>query len=84
MRLSILTAILALAGNGALALDADGWRSQSIYFLLTDRFARTDGSTSAPCELSQRVVVLFCSFSSYRCQMLTEYRYTAVAPGKGL
>ncbi|OJJ55916.1 hypothetical protein ASPSYDRAFT_92119 [Aspergillus sydowii CBS 593.65] len=37
-----------------MALNADGWRSQSIYFLMTDRFARTDGSTSAPCELSQR------------------------------
>ncbi len=61
MRLSTLTSLLALAGNGAMALNADGWRSQSIYFLMTDRFARTDGSTSAPCELSQRVV-LFCPY----------------------
>lgn len=56
MRLSTLTTLGALAGNGALALNADGWRSQSVYFLMTDRFARTDGSTTAPCELSQRVV----------------------------
>ena len=55
MRLSTLTTLVALAGNGALALNADGWRSQSVYFLMTDRFARTDGSTTAPCELSQRV-----------------------------
>jgi alpha-amylase len=39
-------ALLALgAAHGATALDAAGWRSQSIYQIITDRFARTDGST---------------------------------------
>ncbi|KAK7190365.1 hypothetical protein DPSP01_011555 [Paraphaeosphaeria sporulosa] len=33
-----------------LAATATQWRSRSIYQILTDRFARTDGSTTAPCE----------------------------------
>ena len=32
-------------------LSPSGWRSQSIYQVVTDRFARTDGSTTAPCDL---------------------------------
>ncbi|KAL3473155.1 glycoside hydrolase superfamily [Aspergillus californicus] len=55
MRLFAFTAVLALLGNVVLALDAAGWRGQSIYFLLTDRFARTDGSTSAPCDVDERI-----------------------------
>lgn len=39
----------------ALAATPAEWRSQSIYFLLTDRFARTDNSTTASCDLSARV-----------------------------
>ncbi|KAJ5684875.1 uncharacterized protein N7477_001220 [Penicillium maclennaniae] len=31
------------------------WRSQSIYFLLTDRFGRNDNSTTAACDVSDRV-----------------------------
>lgn len=37
----------------AQCLDAAGWRSQSIYQVLTDRFARTDGSTTAACNLAE-------------------------------
>lgn len=33
------------------ALTPAEWRSQSIYQLLTDRFARPDGSTTAECNL---------------------------------
>ncbi|KAH0037353.1 alpha-amylase, partial [Aureobasidium melanogenum] len=29
------------------------WRSQSIYQVLTDRFARTDGSTTASCDVNE-------------------------------
>ncbi|MBA7489868.1 hypothetical protein ES702_00402 [subsurface metagenome] len=32
------------------ALTPAEWRNQSIYFIMTDRFARTDGSTTAPCN----------------------------------
>jgi alpha-amylase len=33
-------------------LSPSGWRAQSIYQVMTDRFARTDGSTTASCDLS--------------------------------
>ena len=29
------------------------WRSQSIYQVLADRFARTDGSTTASCDVNK-------------------------------
>ncbi|ORY63946.1 alpha-amylase [Pseudomassariella vexata] len=35
----------------ASALSAEEWQKQSIYQVMTDRFARTDGSTSADCDL---------------------------------
>ena len=37
----------------ASALTPAQWRAQSIYQVITDRFARTDGSTSAPCDLNK-------------------------------
>ncbi|GHJ86291.1 hypothetical protein NliqN6_2693 [Naganishia liquefaciens] len=37
----------------AYALDTDGWRRQTIYQLLTDRFARED-ELDAPCNLPER------------------------------
>jgi hypothetical protein len=33
--------------------NVDDWRSRSIYQVITDRFARTDGSTTAPCVLAE-------------------------------
>ena len=56
MRLSlnpglVVGAALQLAA-GVSALSPDQWRQQSIYQVLTDRFARTDGSTTAPCDPS--------------------------------
>ncbi len=38
-----------------LAATAEEWRSRSIYQVLTDRFARTDQSTTAPCHTADRV-----------------------------
>lgn len=32
------------------AATSDDWRSQSIYQIITDRFARTDGSTTYACN----------------------------------
>lgn len=50
---SKLAPLLALAAaHGVAALDAAGWRNQSIYQVLTDRFAMSDGSTPA-CDASQ-------------------------------
>jgi len=37
----------------ASALTPAQWRSQSIYQVITDRFARTDGSTSAQCDVQR-------------------------------
>lgn len=37
------------------ALTPAEWRNQSIYFIMTDRFARTDGSTTAPCNVTAGV-----------------------------
>ncbi|KAF6837808.1 glycoside hydrolase family 13 protein (alpha amylase) [Colletotrichum musicola] len=47
--MKLLSAVSVLAA-GASALDAAQWRSQTIYQVMTDRFARTDGSTTAPCD----------------------------------
>ncbi|KAG0130676.1 glycoside hydrolase superfamily [Tuber indicum] len=43
------SSLISLVGLVALALAAssDDWKTRSIYFVLTDRFARTDGSTNA-------------------------------------
>lgn len=50
---SSLPSFLALwAIQEASALDAAGWRNQSIYQVLTDRFAMSDGTTPA-CDASQ-------------------------------
>ncbi|KAI1820035.1 alpha-amylase [Xylaria intraflava] len=45
MRPSVL--VSTLGAIAAHALSTDDWRKQSIYQVLTDRFARTNGSTSA-------------------------------------
>ncbi|TFK45662.1 glycoside hydrolase family 13 protein [Heliocybe sulcata] len=55
---SLLSALtLVSAAAGALAATADQWRGRSIYQVVTDRFARTDGSTTAACNTADRV---FC------------------------
>lgn len=48
-----LSSVLLIAAQACLALAATPaqWRGKSVYFVVTDRFARTDGSTSAPCDL---------------------------------
>ncbi|RAL04052.1 alpha-amylase [Aspergillus ibericus CBS 121593] len=51
--MKIIVVLLAFAAATLAATPAE-WRSQSIYFLLTDRFARTDNSTTAPCDTSAR------------------------------
>jgi alpha-amylase len=55
MRISTF-ACLALASAGS-ALSPAGWRAQSIYQVVTDRFARTDGSTDAVCDTE---IGLYC------------------------
>ncbi len=53
-------ALLLLAGallgdHGVFALTAAQWRKQSIYQVVTDRFARTDLSTTAQCTPTDQV-----------------------------
>lgn len=52
-------AYFSLVG-AALAASAADWRSKSIYQVVTDRFARTDGSTTASCDTSAQ---LYCGGS---------------------
>lgn len=51
--LSLLVAVLS--ARTLLALSPAEWRTQSIYQVLTDRFARTDGSTTASCDTADQV-----------------------------
>ncbi|KAJ5899751.1 hypothetical protein N7495_004495 [Penicillium taxi] len=44
----LLACLVGLVGS-AFGATPEEWRTRSIYFLLTDRFARTDGSTTATC-----------------------------------
>ncbi|KAJ5689839.1 hypothetical protein N7462_004231 [Penicillium macrosclerotiorum] len=44
-----------LLAKAVIGLTPAEWRSQSIYFLLTDRFGRTDNSTTASCDVSDRI-----------------------------
>jgi alpha-amylase len=53
MKFSAVALLAAI--NSASALSPAAWRSQSIYQVLTDRFARTDGSTTATCNTGDQV-----------------------------
>lgn len=48
--LAALTASLPLLVSFSSAATPEQWRRRSIYQLLTDRFARADNSTTAPCS----------------------------------
>lgn len=37
------------------AAPKDAWRTRSIYQVMIDRFARTDGSTTFPCNVTDRI-----------------------------
>jgi alpha-amylase len=60
MKPSLISATALLLGI-VIAATPDEWRSQSIYFLLTDRFGRTDNSTTAACDTSEQVCCLVSS-----------------------
>lgn len=50
----LVFAVTLLLANAIVALTPAEWRSQSIYFLLTDRFGRDDNSTTAACDVTDR------------------------------
>lgn len=47
--------VAAIFAVPAVSLSPAGWRSQSIYQVMVDRFARTDISTSAACDTSDQI-----------------------------
>ncbi|KAI5241351.1 alpha-amylase [Aureobasidium subglaciale] len=49
MKLAVFFTLFSF-GVSVLAASAADWRSKSIYQVLTDRFARSDGSTTAKCD----------------------------------
>jgi alpha-amylase len=48
---TLATAAIAAFAGVAHGAGLAEWRSRSIYQVMVDRFARTDGSTDAPCVL---------------------------------
>lgn len=50
-----LLAVAALWAPDVAGLSAAEWREQSVYQVVTDRFARTDLSTTAPCNTADQV-----------------------------
>ncbi|KAH8820547.1 glycoside hydrolase family 13 protein [Xylogone sp. PMI_703] len=55
MMFSASAAVLAVLAHSVSALSPAGWRSQSIYQVMTDRFALTSGSTTQPCNTGDQV-----------------------------
>jgi alpha-amylase len=53
--LRIVVVVLATCVSFIQAAEIGSWRSRSIYQIVTDRFARTDNSTTAPCDPAQGV-----------------------------
>ena len=51
----MLVLLSLLAVPHVYTLSPDQWRSLSIYQVLTDRFARTDGSTTASCNAANGI-----------------------------
>ncbi|KUL89535.1 hypothetical protein ZTR_04402 [Talaromyces verruculosus] len=60
MKLPNVSLVWSALASVALGLTADEWRSQSIYFLLTDRFGLTSNSTTASCDVADG---LYCGGS---------------------
>ena len=54
MMMQVLVASIAVVIGAAVAATPAQWRARSIYQVLTDRFARPDGSTTASCDASAR------------------------------
>lgn len=82
MRNLIFTATILL-WQMVMGLTPAEWRSQSIYFLLTDRFGRTDNSVTATCNVDDRVCAIFnhgCSIDT----LTAHTRFIAVAVGREL
>ncbi|KAI9819517.1 MAG: hypothetical protein M1827_006965 [Pycnora praestabilis] len=80
MKISFLIAATTLAAD-AFAATAAQWRPRSIYQVLTDRFARTDGSTTATCNAGEG---LYCGGTYQglinKLDYIQDMGFTAVGP----
>ena len=52
--LSRLVLLISFLSTLISAASKDKWRTRSIYQVMVDRFARTDGSTTASCNVTDR------------------------------
>ncbi|PWY91510.1 alpha-amylase [Aspergillus sclerotioniger CBS 115572] len=52
---SLRTLVMAGLLGTSLAATTEQWKSRTIYQTMTDRFARTDGSTTSPCNTTEGV-----------------------------
>lgn len=52
-RLALLLLLLLSITAASQAADATAWKTRSIYQLLTDRFWRSNGDTTTPCDLKK-------------------------------
>jgi alpha-amylase len=52
VRYLIFVSLLTFVHETQAVATVNDWRSRSIYQVITDRFARPDGSTTAPCVLA--------------------------------
>lgn len=50
-----LALLSLLAPHAAWAASTNDWRSRSIYQVIVDRFARTDGSTTEACDVEKKL-----------------------------
>ncbi|KAF7118914.1 hypothetical protein CNMCM5793_008550 [Aspergillus hiratsukae] len=80
--LLLLPLSLSLLGQAAHALTPAEWRTQSIYFLLTDRFGREDNSTTAACDVTERLdYIQGMGFTAIWINPVTEQFYEDTGDG---
>lgn len=58
----LIFTVTILLWQMVMGLTPAEWRSQSIYFLLTDRFGRSDNSVTANCNVNDRVCAVLLSW----------------------
>lgn len=76
--LCILTWLAAFTPPSSAATPAE-WRNRTIYQVLTDRFARTDNSTTAPCDVTDET---YCGGTwkgiEYKLDYIQEMGFSAI------
>lgn len=83
---NLLFTIVLLLGQIVMGLTPAEWRRESIYFLLTDRFAREDNSVTASCNTENRVStpIQRPALKLWSKWLITTFRCIAVEAGRVL